>query len=126
MIKTALLGYGLAGRVFHAPLVEACEKMSLTKIMSSRKEEIEKHYPDVEVISQLEQALKGDEELVVVATPNDTHYEFVKACLQAGKHVIVDKPMTPTLAEAKELKELAKKQGKTLTVFHNRRFDEAF
>ncbi len=126
MIKTAVLGYGLAGRVFHAPLVQASSRMVLSKILSSRREEIKKHYPDVTVISSLDEALNGDEDLIVIATPNDTHYEFVKKSLEAGKHVIVDKPMTPTLKEARELRDLAKRANKTLTVFHNRRFDGDF
>lgn len=126
MIKTAVLGYGLAGKVFHAPLVEAASELELSCVMSSRVDEIKEHYPKARVAASFEEALNGDEKLIVVATPNDTHFDFVKRSLEAGKHVVVDKPITPTLEEARELSNIAKKAGVTLTVFHNRRFDGDF
>lgn len=126
MIKTALAGFGLAGRVFHAPLINASNALELRSIMSSRGDEIKEAYPGVGVIGDFDELISGPEELVVIATPNDTHFEFAKKALLAGKHVVVDKPMTPSLREARELMELAKEKGLVLSVFHNRRLDGDF
>lgn len=126
MINTALIGFGLAGRVFHAPLIEACEGLKLTKIMSSRKDEILNAYPNAQAVSSIDEVINGDEQLIVIASPNDTHFEFAKKALEAGKHVVVDKPLTPTLEEARELEKIAKNNERELIVFHNRRFDGDF
>lgn len=126
MIKTALVGYGLAGKVFHAPLIQAAKQLDLTGVMSSREEEIRKSYPECAVYSGFEEVLDSEAQLVVIASPNDTHYELAKRALSAGKHVVVDKPMTPSLSQAKELLELAKSKSLELAVFHNRRLDGDF
>ena len=117
MIRVGLAGYGLAGAKFHAPLIRACERMELSAVLTSR---------DVpECVDSLDELL-GRSDLVVVATPNTTHFEIASAALNAGKHVVVDKPFTVTLDEADSLIALARERGRMLTVFHNRRWDSDF
>ena len=117
MIRVGLVGYGLAGSVFHAPLIGACEHMQLSAVLTSRDAP--------ERVSTLEELLERSE-LVVIATPNATHFEIAAAALKAGKHVVVDKPFAVTLDEADELIALAKQRQRVLTVFHNRRWDSDF
>src|SRR5512133_3542028 len=123
--NVALIGFGLAGRVFHAPLISAVDGLKLTAIVSSRKDEIEKLYPDVRVLQTAEQAFADPGiDLVVVATPNDSHFDLASRALAAGKHVVVDKPFARTSAEARAL--IAQATGRLLTVFQNRRWDSDF
>jgi scyllo-inositol 2-dehydrogenase (NADP+) len=126
-IGVAVIGYGLGGRVFHAPFVSAVPGLRLVGIVSSRAEEIGRAYPGVKVLGSTEEALRLPEvELVVVSTPNETHFAQAKQCLEAGKHVVIDKPFAGTSAEAKELVELAKAKGVLVVPFHNRRWDGDF
>lgn len=116
-IRVGLVGYGLAGAVFHAPLIRACKRMELTAILTSREA------PNR--VDTLEQLLDSCD-LVVIASPNTTHFPIAKAALQASKHVVVDKPFTVTAEEADELISLAEQNGRVLTVFQNRRWDSDF
>lgn len=117
MIRVGLVGYGLAGATFHAPLIRACSRMELSAVMTSR---------DVpEAVADLPSLLERCE-LVVVASPNATHFEVAKAALEAGKHVVIDKPFTVQLEEADALIPLAERHNRKLTVFHNRRWDSDF
>ncbi len=122
-VRTALLGYGYVGRTFHAPLLEAVEGVELSLIGSSRPDDVHARYPNVRVTSVQEAAVDPDVELVVVATPNDSHFPLAAAALQAGKHVVVDKPFTLNLHEAEELKRIAEQHNRILSVFHNRRWE---
>lgn len=126
-IRVALVGYGFAGRTFHAPLIQAVPALSLDTVASRDAARVHADLPQVEVIGNALQAVADPRiELVVIATPNDTHAAFARAALRAGKHVVVDKPLTPTLREAQELAALARECDRTLTVFHNRRWDSDF
>jgi scyllo-inositol 2-dehydrogenase (NADP+) len=117
VIRVGLAGYGLAGSAFHAPLIRACERMELAAVLTSR---------DVRGrVGSIDELLERSH-LVVVATPNTTHFEIAAAALNAGKHVVVDKPFTVTLDEADALIALAKQRELVLTVFHNRRWDSDF
>jgi scyllo-inositol 2-dehydrogenase (NADP+) len=117
VIRVGLAGYGLAGSAFHAPLIRACGRMQLAAVLTSR---------DVpERVETLDELLERSD-LVVVATPNTTHFDIAAAALNAGKHVVVDKPLTVSIAEADELIRLAEQRGRVLTVFHNRRWDSDF
>ncbi len=117
MIRVGLAGYGLAGSAFHAPLIRACDRLELAAVLTSR---------DIPLrVDNFEQLLERSD-LVVIATPNATHFELAAAALTAGKHVIVDKPFTVTVGEADELISMAKKRGAVLSVFHNRRWDSDF
>ncbi len=126
MIKVGIVGFGLAGKVFHAPFIRMVEGFELTAIMR-RSGEADPKYPAVQFVRTLNELLAiSDLQLVVVATPNDTHVPIATQALEAGKHVVIDKPFTPTFAEAEQLVELAKKQKCIVTVFQNRRWDGDF
>jgi predicted dehydrogenase len=123
-LKAGLIGYGFAGRIFHAPVLTSVRELALAKVVERSSEKSKERYPYVEVVREAKSLYDDpDIELIVVATPSTDHYSFAKEALLAGKHVIVEKPFTTTSAEADELVELARKQGKVISVFHNRRWD---
>ena len=125
--KVGLVGYGFASKTFHAPLIIATPGLELAAVSSSDARKVYADLPDVAVESD-PQALfaRPDIDLVVIPTPNETHYSLAKAAMHAGKHVVIDKPFTVTLREGRLLKSLADASGKLLSVFHNRRWDSDF
>lgn len=126
-VSTALLGYGFAGKTFHAPLIGAEPGLALTLVVSRDAAKVHADLPQTEVLARAEDAFaREDIELIVIAGPNETHYPLAKAALRAGKHVVVDKPFTLTLAEARELLPLAEARQRLLSVFQNRRWDSDF
>jgi scyllo-inositol 2-dehydrogenase (NADP+) len=126
-IGVAVIGFGLAGKVFHAPFVSAVPGLKLEAIVQRKGDEAARAYPKVRILRSVNEALKDSAvQLIVVATPNETHFDLAKQALLAGKHVVIDKPFAATSAEAKELKELGEKQGVVLVPFHNRRWDGDF
>jgi predicted dehydrogenase len=126
-IRVALVGYGLAGKVFHAPLIRATPGLELAVIVSSRVEEITAHLRGVAILENIDAALADPTiDLVVIATPDHLHAPQTLAALAAGKHVVVDKPIAPTLPEAREMTARAAEAGRHLSVFHNRRWDADF
>lgn len=127
MVRVGVIGFGLAGQAFHAPVIRGVEGMELACILERRSSKSKERYPDVRVARTLDEMLSEQSiDLCVVATPNDSHFSYAKACLEAGRHVVVDKPLTPTMAEAEELLQLAAKRGRLLTVYQDRRWDGAF
>ncbi|WP_106479030.1 oxidoreductase [Phytohalomonas tamaricis] len=125
-IKVAIVGYGLAGKVFHAPLIVHTEGLVLDAVVSSRHDEIKADYPDVRVLS-FEQVLDDTSiGLVVVATPNDTHAAIALQALERGKHVVIDKPFALNVADAKKLIAAAEQAGTVVSAFQNRRWDADF
>lgn len=124
-IQVGLLGFGLAGSVFHAPLIRACEGLQLAAIGSRSFEG--KRVPEGVRCANVD-AVMGDPdiELVVVATPNDSHAALARQALAAGKHVVIDKPFVLRAADAEALIALARTQNRCLSVFHNRRWDADF
>ncbi len=126
-INVGVIGYGFAGKVFHAPLLDALEEFNLVKIVSSRIQQIKLDLPNVKVVASAEDLWEDDSiELVVVATPNTTHFNIAKAGLTAGKHMVVDKPFVSNSLEGKILISLAEQKKRCLSVYHNRRFDNDF
>ncbi|HZV37818.1 MAG TPA: oxidoreductase [Pseudoxanthomonas sp.] len=126
-IRIALIGYGYAGKTFHAPLIASVPGLQLARVVSSRPGDVHADLPDAEVVADPLQAIgRDDVDLVVIAAPNAQHAPLAAAALRAGKHVVVDKPFTLTLAEARELRAAAKQNGRLLSVFHNRRWDSDF
>lgn len=126
-IRVALLGYGYAGKTFHAPLIESVPGLELVLVCSGHQEKVHADLPKMTVIGDVNKAATHPEiDLVVIATPNETHALLAEAALQAGKHVVVDKPFTLTVKEAQRLAELAEQKGQLLSVFHNRRWDSDF
>ncbi len=122
-IKAALLSYGMSGKVFQAPFLELHPGFELVGSWERSKKLIQEDYPNVKSYVTIDEVLADDVDLVVVNTPIDTHFEYAKRVLEAGKHAIVEKAFTSTLAEAEELAVLAKAQGVKLAVFQNRRWD---
>jgi scyllo-inositol 2-dehydrogenase (NADP+) len=125
-IKVALLSYGMSGKVFHAPFLELHPGFELLGSWERSKNLIQQDYPQVKSYATLDALLEDAVDLVVVNTPVGTHFEYAKKVLLAGKHVIVEKAFTTTVAEAQELVALAKEQGLKLSVFQNRRWDSDF
>jgi len=127
MVRVGLIGFGLAGQAFHAPVIRGVPGMELACIMERRGTRVQEKYPDVRVARTLEQLLSDKEiQLCVIATPNDSHYELARACLLAGRDVVVDKPFAPTLRESEELVRLAAERGGLITVYQDRRWDGDF
>lgn len=122
-IKAALLSYGMSGKVFQAPFLELHPGFELVGSWERSKKLIQEDYPHVKSYASIDEILADDVDLVVVNTPIDTHFEYTKKVLEAGKHVIVEKAFTSTVAEAEELAALAKSNGVKLAVFQNRRWD---
>ena len=127
MIRAGLVGFGMAGRVFHAPLLSSVEGLELAAVVERGSNKAAERYPGITVYRSLE-AMLADASLglFVVATPNGTHFAIAKEILRAGKNVVVDKPMTLTSAEAAELIALAETKKILLAPFFNRRWDSDF
>jgi predicted dehydrogenase len=130
-IRTAVVGYGLSGSVFHAPLLAADPRYSLDVIATSdagRQAAVAERYPGTKTVPDGDAvlALAGDLDLVVLGTPPATHFPLAKAALEAGLDVVVDKPFAVSSAQGQELIALAEKLGRVLTVFQNRRWDGDF
>ena len=127
MVRVGLLGFGMAAKAFHAPVIRGVDGMELAAVLQRRGDEASQKYPQVRVVRTLDEMLSDKSiDLCVIATPNDSHYSYAKTCLEAGRHVVVDKPLTPTLAEAEDLARLARERGSLLTVYQDRRYDGSF
>jgi len=126
-LRVGLIGYGFAGKTFHAPLIQATTELSLNAVASCDAAKVHRDLPDVEVFAEAAQLIaSADIDLVIIASPNATHASLASAALRAGKHVVVDKPFTLDLAEARPLLTQAEQAGRLLSVFHNRRWDSDF
>ena len=125
-IKAAVIGFGLAGRVFHAPFISAVPGLELSAIVQRSGDDAAHAYPGAKVLRSFDDALASSAELIVVGTPNDTHFELAKLALEAGKHVVVDKPMAATSEQVTTLAKIAREKGLILAPFHNRRWDGDF
>lgn len=130
MVNVGLIGFGMAGQVFHAPVIAAVEGLCLYKVYARRPEQqgmLRERYPDTAIVEAVADILEDEAiELVVIATSNDMHYPLTKAALEAGKHVVVEKPFTNTTAEADELIRLAQANRRLLSVHHNARWNSDF
>jgi predicted dehydrogenase len=126
-LNVAVIGYGMAAKVFHTPLISSVRGLRLSHIVSTKPDVVKHDWPGVAVLATPADAFAHpDIDLIVVATPNDSHFDLAQRTLAAGKHVVVDKPFTTTVAEAAELAAAAKKSGRVLAVFQNRRWDGDF
>ena len=127
MVRVGLIGFGLAGQAFHAPVIRGVLGMELACILERHTSNARNRYPEVRIARTLDDMLSDKTiGLCVVATPNDSHFSYTKACLEADRDVVVDKPFTPTMAEAEQLVSLAAERGRLLTVYQDRRWDGAF
>lgn len=129
-LNVGLIGYGMAGRIFHAPTISCVEGLQLKKIRETKAPGIaliKERYPNATIVNDTNEILNDPAiDLVIVATPNITHYEVGKQALNADKHVLIDKPITVTSAETDDLIAIAKSKGKLLTTYQNRRWDSDF
>jgi len=130
-LRVGLIGYGLAGSAFHAPLITVTPGLRLAAVVTSdpeRRRQVERDHPGAVVVESAERLWDraADLDLVVVASPNRTHVPLALAALRAGLHVVVDKPLARTAAEGRQAVDEARRRGRFLTVFHNRRWDGDF
>lgn len=127
MHHVALIGFGLAGQSFHAPLIASVPELHLAAVVTSRADDVRARHPGASVHADVESVLTDPRiDLVVIATPNPTHGPLARAALEAGKHVVVDKPFALDVAESLGIEALAQARGRVLSVFHNRRWDADF
>ena len=126
-IRCGVIGFGLAGRVFHSAVIDATEGIELSGIVQRSGDAAQKAYPHVPVYPSLDAMLaQATLDVIVVATPNDTHVPMAEQCLRAGKHVVVDKPVAVSSTEAASLLAVSRQTGRRVFVFHNRRWDGDF
>ncbi|MBW4891099.1 Gfo/Idh/MocA family oxidoreductase [Mucilaginibacter sp. HMF5004] len=126
-IVTGIMSYGMSGRIFHAPFVSGHPGFELKAITERSKKTAAERYPDIISYNSNDELLADDEiELAIVNTPNNTHYELAKQALNAGKHVLIEKPAAANIAEVQELFDLGRKQNKQVFIYQNRRWDSDF
>ena len=130
IIKAGIIGFGVGGNTFHAPIISSTAGLEIKTIRARKDSEVnlvKARYPNAGITANADDIINDAEiELVVITTPNSSHHSLAKQALLAGKNVVVDKPMTITSADADDLIEIAKKQNKILSVYHNRRYDSDF
>jgi predicted dehydrogenase len=126
-INTGIIGFGLSGKVFHAPFIHAHTGFELTIVVERHRQKSKEIYPHISVHKSHEKLLQDESiELIIIATPNIYHFPMASNCLKAGKHIVIEKPFTPTAKEADELIHIANEVGKKIFVFQNRRWDADF
>jgi scyllo-inositol 2-dehydrogenase (NADP+) len=126
-INVGLVGFGMAGQIFHAPIIRSVPGLRLAKVVERHGSRSKEAYPDTETVRDPSELFRDPGiDLVVIATPNTSHYSLARESILAGKHTVVDKPFTVTTGESDELISLAKEKGVLLSVFQNRRFDGDF
>ncbi|WP_416137677.1 oxidoreductase [Halomonas sp. HK25] len=126
-LNVGLIGFGMAGKSLHAPLIQATPGMELVAVVSGEADRVHAVLPEVEVLARAPALFaRRDIDLVVIATPNETHYPLAKAALAAGKHLVIDQPFTVSLSEARLLRTQAEGADRLISVFHNRRWDSDF
>ncbi len=127
MIRVGLVGFGMAGRVFHAPLISSVDGLELAAVVERHSTQAEERYPGITTYKTLESMLADRTlGLVVVATPSGSHFDVARTVIESGHNVLVDKPMAVRSDEIAELISLAKQRGVMLAAFHNRRYDGDF
>lgn len=127
VLNVGLVGFGKASRIFHAPLIDASSNLHLHSVVERHSDESQKVYPGVRIVRDISTILADPNiSLVVIATPNTTHYPLARQALNAQKHLLIDKPFANTAAEARGLIELASKNNCLLTIYQNRRMDGPF
>ncbi len=126
IVKVGLCAFGMSGKVFHAPFIKEHPGFFLSAVVERNKQESRIKYPESTLYRSVQEMLQSDVDVVVVNTPVQTHYEYAKMALNAGKNVIIEKPFTTNVAEAQELVELAEEKKLFLSVYQNRRFDRDY
>ncbi|GAB0155364.1 Gfo/Idh/MocA family oxidoreductase [Chryseobacterium sp. Alg-005] len=127
LVKVGLCAFGMSGKVFHAPFLKEHPGFFMSSVVERSKTDSQEKYPETTIYRSVEEMLqKADIELVIVNTPVQTHFEYAKMALDAGKNVIVEKPFTINVSEAEQLVKLAEEKGLFISVYQNRRFDRDF
>ncbi|TKK66012.1 oxidoreductase [Ilyomonas limi] len=121
-IQVGIAGFGIASKVFHAPFLKVSPHYEVVAVLERHREESKALFPNAQIVRSFEELLQTNADLIVIGTPNETHYPYAKQCLLAGKAVVVDKPFTIRSTEAMELAALSKQTGTLLTVYQNRRY----
>jgi scyllo-inositol 2-dehydrogenase (NADP+) len=126
-IVTGLMSYGMSGRIFHAPFISTNPGFTFKAVVERHEKKAANTYPDIISYNSIEELLNDDEiELIIVNTPNYTHLDYAIRAMEAGKHVLIEKPATATVDEVKQLFELGRKLNKHVMIYHNRRYDSGF
>jgi scyllo-inositol 2-dehydrogenase (NADP+) len=126
-IRVALVGYGSVAEKMHAPLLSVCPDLDFVAVVERNGYRCEEKFPKVRTFRSLDELLASDQaDLICITTPNEFHFPMAKQCLLAGKHVVVDKPVTIYSHEAEELEKIAREKNLICSVFHNRRYDGDF
>ena len=126
-IQVGLASFGMSGMVFHAPILTHHPGFQVSKVVERSKNEVQKMYPDITSVRSFDELLDDDNiELVVVNTPDNTHFEYARKALEARKHVIVEKPFVQTIRQGEDLLNLADRTRRILSVYQNRRWDGDF
>ena len=126
-IKTGLLAFGMSGRIFHAPFLNAHPGFSFTAVTERSQKKVNQFYPVVKSYVTIDEIIADQElELIIINTPNNTHFSYAQQALKAGKHVLIEKPFSTSVAETKELHDLAAKMQKHVMAYQNRRWDSDF
>jgi len=125
-VRVGLIGYGYVGKTFHAPMITATPGMELVAVASSRAADVHADHPDADVVDADGLIARGDVDLVVIASPNDTHRPLAEAALTAGHHVVVDKPFALSLQDARAVVDTAERCRRIVSVFQNRRWDSDY
>lgn len=126
-IRAGVVGFGLGGKIFHAPFLHAIEGLELAAVLQRHGNEAAEAYPGVAIVRTMEEMLAVPElSLVVITTPPSTHFELARRCLEAGKYVVIDKPFTPTSRQAGQLVQIAHARNLVLSAYQNRRWDGDF
>lgn len=126
-LRAGIVAYGNIARKYHAPLLHALPGFELVTVLERNHNLAEQDYPQVQTVRTMNELLEDESlDLVVITTPNQFHFAQAKAALEAGKHVVLEKPFTVSTIEAEMLEQIAEAEGKVLSVFHNRRWDGDF
>ncbi|MGE7880471.1 oxidoreductase [Bacillus sp. NPDC094077] len=126
-IGVGIVGFGFSSTTFHIPLLQTIEEYDICAVLSSKEEVVKETLPSANVVSTIDELVKRDDvELVVITSPNTTHFPYVKEAILHGKHVVVEKPFVVSIEEGEELISLAEQHNVMLSVYHNRRFDNDF
>jgi predicted dehydrogenase len=124
MIDVGVVGFGLGGRAFHASIIHGVPGLRVAAIVQRKGNSAQEIYPHAKIVRDVDELLTMPTiSLIAISTPNETHFPLAKKCLEAGRHVVVDKPFTTALEQARELVAIAKRNGKIVTVYQDRRFD---
>jgi predicted dehydrogenase len=121
-IKVGLAGFGMAAKVMHAPFLKVLDQYEVTTVLERHRNDSSEIFPSAKIVTSFDDLLSQDTDMVVITTPNETHFPYAERALSKGKHVVLEKPFTITSKEAAALIEIAKRQERILSVYQNRRY----